>query len=190
MTTTDPRIDAYIERAAPFARSILAQLLSAMHAADPGLTETIKWSMPFFELERPILANMAAFKQYRAFRFWRGRNAADQGKPATGSTRPAYAGSGHTGPVPVALLHHAVVAQLQQVRCEGAHRHRVEPRWHVGVDLRQQRIVARRGQRLHGSQHLRLARQPMTDDPFDRMAWLRHQETVPRREPVEVECGQ
>ena len=73
---TDPRVDAYISRAAPFAQPILAQLRAAVHAGCPGAQETIKWSMPFFEHEGKILAHMAAFKQHCAFGFWKGRDVA------------------------------------------------------------------------------------------------------------------
>ncbi|HWH82884.1 MAG TPA: YdeI/OmpD-associated family protein [Burkholderiaceae bacterium] len=77
---TDPRVDAYIERAAPFARPILAQLRAAVHAGCPGAHETIKWSMPFFEHDGKILAHMAAFKQHCAFGFWKGRDVAPSAK--------------------------------------------------------------------------------------------------------------
>ncbi len=80
MATTDPRIAAYIERAAPFAQPILAQLRSAVHAGCPGVVETIKWGMPFYLHGDRILANMAAFKQHCSFRFWNGREAAEHGK--------------------------------------------------------------------------------------------------------------
>ena len=48
MATTDPRIDAYIEHAAPFAQTILAHLRAVVHAGCPQVVETIKWRMPFF----------------------------------------------------------------------------------------------------------------------------------------------
>ena len=73
--TTDPRVDAYIERAAPFAQPILAHLRAVVHAGCPGAAETIKWSMPFFMHGDRILANMAAFKQHCALGFWNGREA-------------------------------------------------------------------------------------------------------------------
>ena len=50
MAKTDPRVDAYIARAQPFAQPILRELRARVHAAIPGLTETIKWSAPFFLL--------------------------------------------------------------------------------------------------------------------------------------------
>ena len=80
MPTTDPRIDAYIQRAAPFAQPVLTHLRGVMHAACPGLHETIKWGMPFFVDDERILAHMAAFKQHCAFGFWRGREAVALGK--------------------------------------------------------------------------------------------------------------
>ena len=46
--TRDPRIDAYIERAAPFARPILAHARALVHQACPQVEETIKWGMPTF----------------------------------------------------------------------------------------------------------------------------------------------
>ena len=48
MTSRDPRIDAYIERAAPFAQPILARLREQVHAACPEVEEGIKWGMPSF----------------------------------------------------------------------------------------------------------------------------------------------
>jgi uncharacterized protein YdeI (YjbR/CyaY-like superfamily) len=67
---TDPRVDAFIERAAPFAQPILEHLRKLMHQACPHATENIKWGMPFFEQQGVILAHLAAFKQHCAFGFW------------------------------------------------------------------------------------------------------------------------
>jgi len=66
----DPRVDAYIEKAAPFAQPILAHLRRLMHQACPHASESIKWGMPFFLQQGVILASMAAFKQHCAFGFW------------------------------------------------------------------------------------------------------------------------
>ena len=66
----DPRVDAYIEKAAPFAQPILTHLRELMHKACPRVTESVKWSMPFFIQQGVILCNMAAFKQHCAFGFW------------------------------------------------------------------------------------------------------------------------
>ncbi|MEP7155045.1 MAG: YdeI/OmpD-associated family protein [Betaproteobacteria bacterium] len=72
MGTTDPRIDAYIAKAGPFAQPILKHLRALMHAHCDDCTETIKWSMPFFDYKGGVFANMAAFKQHCAFGFWLG----------------------------------------------------------------------------------------------------------------------
>ena len=67
----DPRIDAYIAKAAPFARPILQRIRAAVHAGCPEVTETIKWSVPAFDYKGP-LAGMAAFKAHCLFGFWKG----------------------------------------------------------------------------------------------------------------------
>ena len=66
----DPRVDAYIEKSAPFAQPILSHLRELMHNACPHATESIKWRMPFFIQQGVILCHMAAFKQHCAFGFW------------------------------------------------------------------------------------------------------------------------
>jgi len=71
MTTTDPRIDAYIARQADFARPILERLRAVVHEACPGVEETLKWSMPTFLYGGAILASMAAFKQHASFGYWK-----------------------------------------------------------------------------------------------------------------------
>jgi uncharacterized protein YdeI (YjbR/CyaY-like superfamily) len=73
-TTTDsrdPRVDAYIERSAEFARPILERLREVVHAACPGVQETMKWSSPHFDYRGP-LCGMAAFKEHCGFGFWKG----------------------------------------------------------------------------------------------------------------------
>jgi uncharacterized protein YdeI (YjbR/CyaY-like superfamily) len=68
--SADPRVDAYIEKAAPFARPVLKHIRKLMHQACPQVNESVKWGMPFFIQQGVILANMAAFKQHCAFGFW------------------------------------------------------------------------------------------------------------------------
>ena len=68
----DPRVDAYIAQAGPFAQAPLAQIRDAMHAALPDVTEAIKWGHPFFLLEGRPFANMAVFKAHCSLGFWRG----------------------------------------------------------------------------------------------------------------------
>lgn len=88
MGKKDPRVDAYIAKAAPFARPILTRLRKVVHSGCPQVEETIKWGMPFFMYEG-ILANMAAFKRHCTFGFWKGTllkslNAAGKSQEAMG----------------------------------------------------------------------------------------------------------
>jgi uncharacterized protein YdeI (YjbR/CyaY-like superfamily) len=72
MPTRDPRIDAYIANAAPFAQPILERLREAVHAACPECEETLKWRSPSFLYRGAILCGMAAFKEHAMFGFWKG----------------------------------------------------------------------------------------------------------------------
>ena len=71
MGTRDPRVDAYIAKAADFAKPILTQLRATIHESCPAVEETIKWSFPHFEY-KGVLCSMASFKQHAAFGFWKG----------------------------------------------------------------------------------------------------------------------
>jgi hypothetical protein len=68
----DPRIDAYIAKAQPFARPILTRLRDLVHAHCPGIAETLRWSSPAFLHKGKILSTMAAFKGHATFGFWHG----------------------------------------------------------------------------------------------------------------------
>lgn len=70
MAKTDPRIDAYIAQAAPFAKPILMHLRKLVHAACPEVEETLKWRNPSFSY-KGLLCGMAAFKEHCAFGFWK-----------------------------------------------------------------------------------------------------------------------
>lgn len=65
--TTDPRIDAYIEKAAPFAQPILRHLRTLVHRTLPQAEEGIKWGMPHWMIGAKNVAGMAAFKAHCAF---------------------------------------------------------------------------------------------------------------------------
>jgi uncharacterized protein YdeI (YjbR/CyaY-like superfamily) len=71
MGARDPRIDAYIESSADFARPILTHLREVVHSACPRVEETMKWSAPHFMYEG-MMCGMAAFKAHCAFGFWKG----------------------------------------------------------------------------------------------------------------------
>lgn len=73
----EPRIDAYIHNAAPFARPILEKIRERVHAAVPEAEETIKWGAPSFVLNGKILIIIAAFKAHAALNFWRGQEIGD-----------------------------------------------------------------------------------------------------------------
>ncbi len=79
MSTTDPRIDAYINKAAPFAQPILHHIRQLVHKACPQVEETIKWSFPHFDY-KGILCSMAAMKQHCSFGFWKASLMADPEK--------------------------------------------------------------------------------------------------------------
>ncbi|MEZ5973417.1 MAG: DUF1801 domain-containing protein [Planctomycetota bacterium] len=72
----DPRVDEYIQNAAPFAQPILTRIREAFHAGAPGCSETIKWGAPFFEQEG-VLGGMSAFTKHVGFGFWRGKELED-----------------------------------------------------------------------------------------------------------------
>lgn len=66
MPTADPRIDAYIAKAAPFAQPILTHFRALVHRVLPGVEEGIKWGMPAFMLGGKNVAGLAAFKAHCA----------------------------------------------------------------------------------------------------------------------------
>ena len=79
----NPEVDAYIARAAPFARPILAHLRHVVHGACPDVEEVMKWSMPFF-VHHGNLCHMAGFKAHCTFGFWRGNEIPDLPKDVGG----------------------------------------------------------------------------------------------------------
>jgi uncharacterized protein YdeI (YjbR/CyaY-like superfamily) len=70
MAKKDPKVDAYIAEAEPFAKPILRRLRKVVHAGCPAVEETIKWGFPHFVYKGNI-AGMAAFKQHCVFGFWK-----------------------------------------------------------------------------------------------------------------------
>jgi uncharacterized protein YdeI (YjbR/CyaY-like superfamily) len=71
MPEMDPRVDAYIEKAAPFAKPILVKFRKLIFQACPEAKEIIKWSFPNYEVFDGMLCNMAAFKEHCSFGFWK-----------------------------------------------------------------------------------------------------------------------
>ncbi|QYF92378.1 YdeI/OmpD-associated family protein [Massilia sp. PAMC28688] len=72
MPAIDPRIDAYIGAAPPFAQPILHHIRAVIHQACPQVEETIKWSRPHFQY-KGMLCQMSAFKAHCALGFWKGK---------------------------------------------------------------------------------------------------------------------
>jgi len=70
MPKTNPKIDAYIEKAQHFAQPILKHLRKLIHQACPDVEENIKWSFAAFDYKGPF-CSIAAFKEHCAFGFWK-----------------------------------------------------------------------------------------------------------------------
>lgn len=70
MAKQDPRVDAYIKKAQPFAQPILKHMRALVHEVCPEVEETIKWSFPCFDYKGPF-CSMASFKQHAVFGFWK-----------------------------------------------------------------------------------------------------------------------
>lgn len=69
----DPRIDAYIAKAQPFARPILKQVRERVHAVIPDVEEAMKWGHPTFCRNGQIVLGTAAFKAHAVVHFWRAK---------------------------------------------------------------------------------------------------------------------
>lgn len=70
MGKKDKRVDAYIEKALPFAREVMNKFRTLVHKAVPEVEETIKWNFPNYEYKGP-LCHMAAFKNHCAVGFYK-----------------------------------------------------------------------------------------------------------------------
>lgn len=77
---TDPRVDAYIAKAADFAQPILMYIRETVHKAHPDIEETLKWGMPSF-MHKGIVCGMAAFKQHCTLGFWKHDLLVDKSNP-------------------------------------------------------------------------------------------------------------
>ena len=70
MGKKDKRVDAYIQKAQPFAKPILTKLRELVHQGCPEAEETIKWGFPSFDYKGPF-CSMASFKEHSTFGFWK-----------------------------------------------------------------------------------------------------------------------
>jgi hypothetical protein len=66
--TADPRVDAYIDALPDWQQEICREVRDLVHAADPEVTETIKFgNRPYFVLEGNICALLAAKDHVNVF---------------------------------------------------------------------------------------------------------------------------
>ncbi len=72
MATKDPRVDAYIDKSAAFAKPIMNHIREIVHGTCPDVEEALKWGMPNF-LYKGMMCNMAAFKEHCSFGFWKSK---------------------------------------------------------------------------------------------------------------------
>ncbi len=70
MTFSDPRIDTYINKAAPFAQPVMRHVRRLIHKACPDVEETIKWGFPHFDY-KGVMVSMAAFKSHCTLNIWK-----------------------------------------------------------------------------------------------------------------------
>jgi hypothetical protein len=65
---TDPRVDAYIDALPDWQQAICREVRDLVHAADPAVTETIKFNnRPYFVLQGNICALLAAKDHVNVF---------------------------------------------------------------------------------------------------------------------------
>ena len=94
MATKEKKIDAYIAKAADFAKPILNHIRELVHKTCPDTEEKIKWGMPFFDYKGEMLCHMAAFKQHAVMSFWKASLMKD---PALMENAKSEVSMGHLG---------------------------------------------------------------------------------------------
>ena len=87
-------IDAYINKAADFAKPILKHIRELVHATCPDVEEKMKWSFPHFDYKGEMMCSMAAFKQHAVAGFWK---AALMKDPILVANAKAETAMGHLG---------------------------------------------------------------------------------------------
>ncbi len=150
MGTRDPRIDAYIERAAAFARPILRRLRADVHAACPAVEETMKWGRPHF-VYRGLLCGMSAFQRHAAFGFWKGALVLAQ-RPPNRAAMGQFGRLATVGDLPPprtlrALVKAAMALNAAGTRRPGRTRRTPRPAPRVPADLRRALAGAARARR-------------------------------------------
>jgi uncharacterized protein YdeI (YjbR/CyaY-like superfamily) len=118
MPKLDPRVDAYIKKAQPFARPILTHLRNVVHKSCPAVVETVKWGVPHFDYKGP-LCGMAAFKEHIRFGFWKGALLKDKLPDHAGLTAGAFAHVTTLADLPGAKVLSRMVADAAKLNDEG-----------------------------------------------------------------------
>jgi len=88
--------DAYIAKAADFAKPILEHFRELVHNACPDVEEKKKWGMPFFDYKNEMMCHMAAFKKHMAIGFWKAALMMD---PTLIDTAKGETAMGHLGAI-------------------------------------------------------------------------------------------
>lgn len=96
MPSYNKAVDAYIAKAADFAKPILNHLRELVHTTCPDAEEKIKWGMPHFDYKNEMMCGMAAFKQHCAFGFWKASIMKD---PVLRETAKSEVAMGHFGKI-------------------------------------------------------------------------------------------
>lgn len=73
----NPRVDAFIEKSADFAKPIIMELRSIIEEAHPDITETWKWSFPAYTWKGKLICSYSAFKGHCSFGFWLAKQLSD-----------------------------------------------------------------------------------------------------------------
>ena len=88
--------DAYIAKAADFAKPILEHFRELVHNACPDVEEKKKWGMPFFDYKNEMMCHMPSFKNHMAIGFWKAKLMKD---PALAETAKGETAMGHLGAI-------------------------------------------------------------------------------------------
>ena len=118
---TDPRVDAYIAKAAAFAQPILTHLRGVVHRVLPDADEGIKWGMPHFMLGGKNVCGMSAFKAHCAFVVHGEGRVGDDAGVGEGKGMGAYGKIASLAELPPdAEIERAVLAAADRVRSGGS----------------------------------------------------------------------
>jgi uncharacterized protein YdeI (YjbR/CyaY-like superfamily) len=71
MPENDPKIDAHIAKAQPFAKPILIHIRELVRKTCPDIEEKMKWNFPHFDYQREMMCRVATFKQHAIMGFWK-----------------------------------------------------------------------------------------------------------------------